>query len=46
MHSLDGTPRDAAGFVPYITHPGLRQLRKILRPEMWVFEYGCGASSL
>ena len=46
MHSLDGTPRDAAGFVPYITYPALRQLRKIVRPDMRVFEHGCGASSL
>jgi len=46
QHSLDGTPRDAAGFVPYITYPALRQLRLIVRPGMRVFEYGCGASSL
>lgn len=46
MHSLDGTPRDAQGFVPYITYPALRQLQRIIRPGMRVFEHGCGASSL
>ena len=44
--SLDGTPRDHAGYVPYITYPALRQLARIIRPEFRVFEYGCGGSSL
>ncbi len=44
--SLDGTPRDHGGFVPYITYPALRQLRTLVRPDFRVFEYGCGASSL
>ena len=45
-HNLGGTPRDAAGFVPCITYRALRQLRKILRQAMRVFQYSCGASSL
>jgi hypothetical protein len=44
--SLDGTPRDHAGYVPYITYPALRQLARLIRPEFRVFEYGCGGSSL
>jgi hypothetical protein len=44
--SLDGTPRDQAGYVPYITYPALRQLARLVRPEFRVFEYGCGGSSL
>lgn len=46
FQSLDGTPRDHAGYVPYITYPALRQLRRIIRPEFRVFEYGSGGSSL
>lgn len=44
--SLDGTPRDHAGYVPYITYPAMRQLARIMRPEFRVFEYGSGGSSL
>ena len=46
FHSQDGTPRDQAGYVPYITYPALRQLRRLVRPEFRVFEYGSGGSSL
>jgi len=46
FQSLDGTPRDHSGYVPYITYPALRQLRNIIRPDFRVFEYGSGGSSL
>ena len=46
FQSLDGTPRNNAGYVPYITYPALRQLRNIIRPDFRVFEYGSGGSSL
>jgi hypothetical protein len=44
--SLDGVPRDNEGEVPWYTYPALIQLKRIVRPNFKVFEYGCGASSL
>jgi hypothetical protein len=34
------------GPIPYITYPALEFLKRRVRPEMSVFEYGCGASTL
>jgi hypothetical protein len=44
--SLDGVPRNNDGEVPWITYPAFQQLKRIVKPELRVFEYGCGASSL
>jgi hypothetical protein len=44
--SLQGEPQDHEGLIPWITYPALRQLRRIVRPDWRIFEYGCGSSSL
>jgi hypothetical protein len=44
---VEGAPVDAAGRpVPWITYPAIDFLARHLRPEMSVFEYGCGHSTL
>ena len=45
-NSLDGVPRNADGYVPWITYPAYKQLTRLVKPEHKVFEFGCGASSL
>ncbi|MBR7619566.1 class I SAM-dependent methyltransferase [Phenylobacterium sp. 20VBR1] len=44
--SLGGIPRNNEGVVPWITYPAYIQLKRIIRPDFKVFEYGCGGSSL
>src|SRR5262245_4699050 len=46
FHSLAGEPKDAQGPVPWITYPALAMLKRIIRPEFKVFEYGSGNSTL
>lgn len=46
LRSLKGIPYNNDGLVPWITYPAFRQLKRIVRPEFRVFEFGCGASSL
>jgi len=46
FQSLDGVPRNNEGPVPWITYPAFRQLQRMIKPGLKVFEYGCGASSL
>jgi len=44
--SLRGEPVDASGPIPYITYPALAMLRRIVTPDLKVFEYGSGFSTL
>ncbi|WP_119681701.1 O-methyltransferase [Indioceanicola profundi] len=46
FESLGGMPRNKEGDVPWITYPAFRQVKRLIRPDMKVFEYGCGGSSL
>lgn len=46
FESLGGIPRNNEGVVPWITYPAYLQLKRIIRPDFKVFEYGCGGSSL
>jgi hypothetical protein len=46
FRSLQGIPTNNDGLVPWITYPAFRQLKRIVRPEFRVFEFGCGASSV
>lgn len=46
FNSLDGTPRNDDGFIPFITYPAFKQIKRLINPHMRVFEYGCGASTL
>ncbi|HKQ58831.1 MAG TPA: class I SAM-dependent methyltransferase [Candidatus Eisenbacteria bacterium] len=43
----EGAPVDAAGNpIPWLTYPAIELLQRRVRPEMSVFEYGCGHSTL
>jgi len=46
FHSLNGSPCDASGPIPWYTYPAISFLTRIIRPEFKVFEYGCGNSTL
>jgi hypothetical protein len=46
FQSLKGIPNNNEGLVPWITYPAFRQLKRIVKPEFRVFEFGCGASSM
>lgn len=37
---LEGNP------LPFVTYPAIEFLKRRVRREMWVFEFGCGASTL
>lgn len=44
---LEGFSQDENGHaVPWMSYPAIDFLRKFLRPEMQIFEFGCGASTL
>lgn len=45
-HSLNGIPNNNDGLVPWITYPAFRQLKRIVKRDFQVFEFGCGASSM
>jgi len=45
-HSINGIPHNNDGLVPWITYPAFRQLKRIVKPDFQVFEFGCGASSI
>jgi hypothetical protein len=44
--SLTGIPHNHDGVVPWITYPAFLQLKRIVRKDFKVFEYGCGSSSI
>ena len=45
--SLAGEPKDGHGdAVPWITYPATAMLRRIVRPDFKIFEYGCGSSTV
>ncbi|MEO8115967.1 MAG: AAA family ATPase, partial [Phenylobacterium sp.] len=46
FESLRGMPQNKDGAVPWITYPAFLQLRRIVKPDFKVFEYGCGGSSV
>jgi hypothetical protein len=46
FHTLAGQPKDVHGPVPWITYPAAAMLRRIVKPDFKVFEFGCGMSTI